>query len=323
MTSGTPQRLPGREAIVTVAAIQTRAVTGDKEGNNEAALELVHRACDDGAQLLVLPELGNSGYMFNSREEVAAVAESLPGGETIELWSTVARERGVYLCGGFVEADGGRFYNAAVLVGPEGVIGRYRKVHLWDEEKLFFEPGDLGLNVFHLPFGRVGIMICYDGWHPEVARILKLKGADIILDPTCWVLVPNIVTPENPVSAYLHMGQAHANSVFMVCADQCGVERGCTFLGRSCIAGPSGFVAGPGGFDEPEIMLAEINLAQARYHNWTALANPFADRRTDLFDSWLGYVDPPGAAAAYLAPATSRAGAGAMPVTTGAGAEAR
>lgn len=297
MTRAIPERLPGREAIITVAAIQTRAVTGDKEANNEEALALVHRACDDGAQLLVLPELGNSGYMFNSRDEVAAVAESLPGGTTIKLWSNVARERGVYLCGGFVEADAGRYYNAAVLIGPDGIVGRYRKTHLWDEEKLFFEPGDLGLNVFHLPFGRVGIMICYDGWHPEVARILKLKGADIILDPTCWVLVPNVVTPENPVSAYVHMATAHVNSVFIVCADQCGVERGCTFLGSSCIAGPSGFVAGPGSFEAPEIVMAEVNLATARYHNWTALANPFADRRTDLFDSMLGYVDPDGPAA--------------------------
>lgn len=297
MTRAIPDRLPGREAIITVAAIQTHAVTGDKETNNEQALELVHRACDDGAQLLVLPELGNSGYMFNSRDEVAAVAESLPGGETIKLWSELARERGVHLCGGFVEADAGRYYNAAVLIGPEGIVGRYRKIHLWDEEKLFFEPGDLGLNVFHLPFGRVGIMICYDGWHPEVARILKLKGADIILDPTCWVLVPNVVTPENPVSAYVHMATAHVNSLFIVCADQCGVERGCTFLGRSCIAGPSGFVAGPGGFETPEIVMAEMNLATARYHNWTALANPFADRRTDLFDSMLGYVDLDGPAA--------------------------
>ncbi len=95
------------------------------------------------------------------------------------------------------------------------------------------------------------MMICYDGWHPEVARILKLKGADLILDPTCWVLVPGVVTPENPVSAYVHMATAHVNSLFIVCADQCGVERGCTFIGRSCIAGPAGFVAGPGGSASP------------------------------------------------------------------------
>jgi predicted amidohydrolase len=288
----------GAERAVTVAAIQTRAITGDKEGNNERALEAIHRAADLGATLLVLPELGNTGYVFETREEVAELAEPV-GGETTRLWLEAARERGVYVCGGFAEADGGRFYNAALLVGPEGVVGRYRKVHLWDEERLFFEPGDLGLNVFHLPFGRVGIMICYDGWHPEVARILKLKGADVILDPTCWVLVPDVVTPENPVSAYVHMATAHVNSLYLVCADQCGVERGCTFLGRSCIAGPAGFVAGPGGFEEPELVLGEIEPVRARYHSWTALANPFADRRTDLFDPLLGYREPAGAAEAY------------------------
>ena len=293
------QRQPGHESTIVVAAVQTRAITGDKQGNNERALEAIHQAIDDGAQLLVLPELGNSGYVFNTRDEVAELAEPVFGGETTAMWTKVARERGVYICGGLAEADGGNFFNAAVLVGPEGFVGRYRKAHLWDEEKLFFEPGDLGLNVFDLPFGRVGIMICYDGWHPEVMRILKLKGADVILDPTCWVLVPNVVTPENPVSAYVHMASAHVNSLFVVCADQCGVERGCTFLGRSCIAGPAGFVAGPGGFEQPEILLAEINPVQARYHHWTALANPFADRRTDLFDPLLGYRPPPNEAAAY------------------------
>jgi N-carbamoylputrescine amidase len=308
-------REPGAESVIKVAAIQTRARTGDKSDNNDRALEAVHRACDDGVKLHVLPELGNSGYVFNSREEVAELAEPVFGGDTVAGWIEVARERGVYICGGLAEVDAGKFYNSSVLVGPEGVIGRYRKVHLWDEEKLFFEPGNLGLNVFHLPFGRVGIMICYDGWHPEVARILKLKGADIILDPTCWVLVPELITPENPVSAFVHMAIAHVNSLFIVCADQCGTERGCTFLGRSCIAGPAGFVAGPGGFEQPEIVSAEINLAQARYHSWTSLANPFADRRTDLFDHMLGYHDPDGVAAAFgpgsvaealTAPATAR-----------------
>ncbi len=293
-------RDPGHESVVKVAAIQTRARTGDKEGNTRQALDAVRRACWDGVRLVVLPELGNSGYVFNSREEVAELAEPI-GGDTTQLWLDAAREHDVYICGGFLEVEAGRFYNSALLVGPDGLIGHYRKVHLWDEEKLFFEPGNLGLNVFNVPFGRVGIMICYDGWHPEVARILKLKGADIILDPTCWVLVPNVVTPENPVSAYVHMATAHVNNLFVVCADQCGIERGCTFLGRSCIAGPAGFVAGPGGHEDPEIVSAEINLAQARYHHWTSLANPFADRRTDLFDAFLGYREPADAPQASLA----------------------
>jgi len=295
-------REPGRESVITVAAIQTRASTGEKDANNRSALEALHAAADDGARLLVLPELGNSGYVFDSREEALSLAEPAFGGPTTAAWAEFARERGCWVCGGLAEIDDGRLYNCAVLVGPEGFIGRYRKTHLWDEEKLFFEPGNLGLNVFDLPFGRVAMMICYDGWHPEVARILKLKGADVILDPTCWVLVPGVVTPENPVSAYLHMATAHVNSMFVVCADQCGVERGCTFIGRSCIAGPGGFVAGPGGFESPETVMAEINVVQARYHNWTALANPFADRRVDLYDPMLGYREPENAAAARFAP---------------------
>lgn len=298
-------RQPGRESVITVAAIQTRAHTGEKEANNQAALEELHEAADRGARVMVLPELGNSGYMFDSREEALEQAEPAFGGPTTSLWAEFARERDCWVCGGMTEIDDGRLYNAAVLVGPEGFVGRYRKTHLWDEEKLFFEPGDLGLNVFSLPFGRVAMMICYDGWHPEVARILKLKGADLILDPTCWVLVPGVVTPENPVSAYVHMATAHVNSLWIVCADQCGVERGCTFIGRSCVAGPAGFVAGPGGSESPEVLTAQINVVQARYHNWTALANPIADRRVDLFDPLLGYRDPPRAADAVPARSTA------------------
>jgi len=292
MTSRSDARIPGEESLLTVAAIQLAAVVGDKEGNNQRALDGLHRAADDGVQLMVLPELGNTGYVFNTRQEALAEAEPAYGGPTTTMWLEVARERGVYICGGLAENDGGRLYNSAVLVGPDGYIGRYRKVHLWDEEKLFFEPGDLGLNVFDLPFGRVAMMICYDGWHPEVARILKLKGADLILDPTCWVLVPDIVTPDNPVSAYVHLATAHVNNLFIVCADQCGQQRGCTFLGRSCIAGPSGFVSGPASEVDPEIVAAEINVAAARYHHWTPLADPFADRRVDLFDAMLGYREP-------------------------------
>lgn len=287
------ERVKGKESLIRVAAIQMEPRVGDKAGNVERQLALIAEAAAQGVRLMVLPELGNTGYIFNTREEVAELAESLPGGPTCAAWIEACREHDVYLCAGIAERDGERFYNSAVLIGPGGYIGAYRKVHLWDEEKLFFEPGDLGIPVFHLPFGRVGVMICYDGWHPEVARILALQGADIICDPTCWVLVPGLVTAENPISAYVHMASAHVNGVFMVCADRCGVERGCTFLGNSCVVGPSGFVAGPASFEKTEIVSAEINLAQARYKHWTELADPFADRRTDLYDRLLGYRPPP------------------------------
>ena len=289
---GSGERIKGKESVIKVAAIQMEPRVGDKAGNVKQQLAFIAEAAAQGVRLMVLPELGNTGYIFNTRDEVAELAEEVPGGPTCAAWITACREHGVYLCAGITEREGDKFFNCAALIGPQGYIGKYRKIHLWDEEKLFFEPGDLGIPVFHLPFGRVGVMICYDGWHPEVARILALQGADIICDPTCWVLVPGIVTAENPISAYVHMASAHVNGIFMLCADRCGTERGCTFLGNSCVVGPAGFVAGPASFEKPEIVAAEINLVQARYKHWTDLADPFADRRTDLYDRLLGYRPP-------------------------------
>lgn len=157
------ERVRGRESLVRVAAIQMEPRVGDKAGNVERQLALIAEAAAQGVRLMVLPELGNTGYIFNTRDEVAELAEPVPGGPTSAAWIEACREHDVYVCAGIAERDGGRFYNAAALIGPGGHIGTYRKVHLWDEEKLFFEPGDLGLPVFHLPFGRVGVMICYDG----------------------------------------------------------------------------------------------------------------------------------------------------------------
>jgi predicted amidohydrolase len=283
------ERIKGKESLIKVAAIQMEPCFGDKDRNIHKQLDLIKKAADQGVRLTVLPELGNTGYIFNSREEIGKLAEEVPDGASCEAWMKACQDLGLYVCAGITERDGEKFYNTAVLMGPTGFIGKYRKIHLWDEEKLFFEPGDLGIPVFHLPFGRVGIMICYDGWHPEVARILALQGADIICDPTCWVLVPGIVTPENPISAYVHMASAHVNGVFLICADRCGTERGCVFLGNSCVAGPAGFISGPASLEKEEIVAAEINVVQARYRHWTDLANPLADRRTDLYDRLLGY----------------------------------
>jgi len=283
------QRVKGVESLITVAAIQMEPHVGDKAYTLDRQVELIREAAVQGVRLMVLPELCNTGYIFNSRNEVAALAEEVPAGPTCQEWIRACREHGTYLVAGIAEREGERFYNCAALIGPSGYIGKYRKIHLWNEEKLFFEPGNLGIPVFHLPFGRVGVMICYDGWHPEVARILALQGADIICDPTCWVLVPGLITAENPLSAYVHMAAAHVNGVYMICADRCGVERSCTFLGNSCVVGPAGFVAGPGSFEETEILAAEINIVTARYKHWTELADPFADRRTDLYDRLLGY----------------------------------
>lgn len=283
------QRVKGQEALIKVAAIQVEPHVGDREHNLNNSVELIRKAARDGVKLMVLPELCSSGYMFNSRAEAMASAQPVPEGATVQAWLAAAREGNCYVVGGVAEREGNKCYNTAAMVGPEGYIGKYRKMHLWDEEKLFFEPGDLGLPIFHLPFGRVGIMICYDGWHPEVARILALQGADIICDPTCWVLVEGLIDLENPISPWVHAVSAHVNGVFMICADRCGTERGSTFLGNSCVVGPTGFLTKRGSVDREEVISAEVNLAAARYRHWTDLADPFADRRVDVYDRLLGY----------------------------------
>jgi predicted amidohydrolase len=284
------KRKKGKESLIKVASIQMDSRFGDKGYNIQKQTELIREAARKGVCLAVLPELASTGYYFDNRDEVGELAEEVPDGPTCEAWMECCKTSGVHLCGGIAESDGGRYFNTAALIGPDGFIGKYRKTHLWDEEKLFFESGDLGLPVFDLPFGRVGIMICYDAWFPEVPRILALRGADILCSPGAWQIVPGEDTPERPLSAHLHSATAHLNRVFVICANRIGTERGITFLGSSCIAGLVDYAAGPASWDKEEIVAAEINVVQARYKRETDLADRFADRRIDLYDMFLGYT---------------------------------
>lgn len=283
-------RVRGKEGLVKVAALQMEPHVGEKDENLKKSIELIEKAASQGVKLMVLPELCNTGYVFNSKDEAAAAAEKVPGGPSYSLWEEEARKRGVYICAGVTEKDGDSLYDTAVLIGPRGYIGKYRKVHLWDEEKLFFEPGN-SLPIYNLPFGRVGMMICYDGWMPEVARILAIKGVDIICDPSAWVVVPSISTLDHPLAPEIHMAQANMNHIYMVCSVRVGIERGVSFLGSSCIVGPSGFLAGPASPHEEQIISAELNAVQVRYKNWTKMVNPISDRRIDVYDKMLGYKE--------------------------------
>jgi len=282
------ERVKGKESLIKVAAIQIEPHIGDKEYNLRKMTDFIDKAAAQGAKLIVLPELANTGYVFNSREEAFSLAETVPGGPTTDLLINKAKEKNIYIATGISEREGKVLYNSAVLVGPGGYIGKYRKSHIWDEEKIFFEPGNLGFPVFDLPLGRVGIMICYDGWFPEVTRILKLQGADLVLNPTNWVYVPGVITEEKPVSPDMHSAFAHANSMFIISADRIGKERGVPFLGLSNIAGPSGTIK-RASWNKEEIITSEINVIDARYTIWTKFADLLRDRRIDLYDVLLGY----------------------------------
>ena len=295
MTDSAPNRTGGRVSPATVAVVQFDPQVGLEHGehNRTRALELAAQAAADGATLIVLPELATTGYTFASREEAYAHAEPVPEGPTVAAWEAFAREHGVHLVGGIAERDGVRLFDTAVLIAPDGYVGRYRKTHLWNQEKLWFTPGDEGLPVFETTIGRIGLLICWDIWFPEVPRLLAQQGADIIASINNWVWTPPPLFDEagRCMATYLTMTAAHVNNVVIAAADRVGTERDSRFLGCSVIAGtngwPIGRVAGP---EEETILSAEIDVVAARSAPiWNDLNDLLRDRRTDLYDGMLGY----------------------------------
>lgn len=284
------------EAEIRVACIQMEPVVGEKDRNTARSLEFIATAADAGARLIVLPELANSGYVFETREEAFGLAEEIPTGPTCMAWAKIAAERGLYLVAGIAEREGQTLYNSAVVIGPDGYIGTFRKVHLWNAEALFFEPGNLGFPVFKTPIGRIGTFICYDGWFPESYRMCALQGADIVCIPTNWVPIPGQDKSREAMANILVMGAAHSNSVFVAAADRVGTERGQPFLGESLIVSYTGWpIGGPASGTEEEIIYADMNLADARRkRNWNEYNQVLRDRRTDIYDEMLGSGEGPG-----------------------------
>jgi predicted amidohydrolase len=167
---------------------------------------------------------------------------------------------------------------------------------LWGKENVIFQPGNLGVPVFDIGVGRVACAICYDIWFPEIFRLAALQGADMLCVPTNWVPMP--AQPGNlPMMAnILAMGGAHANSMFVAAADRIGVERGQPFLGNSVIVSHTGWpLAGPASLDREEMLIADIDLADARRNrNLTDFNERLRDRRTDLYGEMLGSKAIPG-----------------------------
>ena len=248
----------------------------------DKAIRTAHAA---GANLVVLPELSDSGYVFMSEEERAGLASPIPEGESSRRLIALARELGFYFVSGLAERDADSFYNSSIICGPDGYIGKYRKLHLWNREKLFFEPGNLGLPVFATPVGKIGILICYDGWFPEAFRQLALNGAELICVPTNWVPMPGHDKSAPPMANILHMAAAHSNAIFIACADRVGTERGQEFIGSSLIVGPTGWpIAGPANHDDEAIVVATVSLDSLAASRIVSERNDVVgDRRPDVY----------------------------------------
>ena len=267
-----------------VACIQMNPVIGDKPTNVSRSADLIRSAAERGVDLVVLPELANTGYVFRDRQEALDLAEKVPGGETTAVWSELASRHQTTIVAGIAERDGDNLFNSAVMVGPKGYIGRFRKVHLWGDEKKIFEPGDLGFPVYQAPFGRVAIAICYDVWFPETFRAAAVQQADILCVPTNWVPMPGQPADRPAMANTLVMAGAHSNNLVVACADRVGVERGQPFEGQSLIVDRRGWpVAGPASRLDEEILFAQIDLDPSSRRGVGADNDVLQDRRPEVY----------------------------------------
>jgi 5-aminopentanamidase len=275
-------RRPARVAVAQMAPEQ-----GATARNVDRVVERLGEAATRGAQLVVFPECALSGYLVDDIDELERVAEPIPGRATQRLAEACARWR-VHAVVGILEQGTDAIYNSAVLIGPGGVVGRYRKAHLpgLGLDRLVAH-GNTPFAVYETPVGRVGLAICYDLRFPEAARLLALQGADLIAIPTAWPVMDRLAPPST-IPDVLTRARACENRVFLAVADRVGQERGRPFLGRSQLVDVFGGVVAEGGTGGEEILEAEFDLALARQKDFVYVPGEFethwfGDRRTDLY----------------------------------------
>jgi 5-aminopentanamidase len=270
-------------AKTRVACCQVSPRVGDPAHNAELARAAIADAAALGAQIVVLPELVTSGYVFGSIDEVEAAAVPADG-ELLRGWAREAGHGDMVVVGGFCERAGdGRLFNSCALVDGEGVRAVYRKLHLWNEENRWFSRGEEPAPVAQTRYGRIGLAVCYDLEFPELTRGLALDGAELIALPTNW---PHEGDPPDgrPILHSLAVTTAYLSRVFVVVCDRCGAERGLEFEGGSVIAGPDGALrAGPLAGRGPGTLTAEIDLSEASDKRSNEHNDAFADRRPELY----------------------------------------
>lgn len=275
---------------ILVAAVQTQPVFGDVARNLAEITAAVTQAASSGARLVVLPELCTTGYMFSGRDEALALAEPVPSGPATQALTALCCDLDLHLIAGVAERSGDFLYNSAVLLGPDGHIGTYRKLHLWDNENTIFQPGNADLPVYQTPLGNIGLLICYDAWFPEAFRVLALRGADAVCLPTNWVPIPGQQPGQPAMALLLCQAAAHVNSMHVIAADRVGIERDQPFIGQSVIVGPTGWpLAEPASSDQPQIITAATDLTSGRrLRHWNKHNDPLRDRRPGQYTGILG-----------------------------------
>ena len=267
-------------------AVAQLAPGRDVAANAEQTVQVLREAAGHGAHLIVLPELCTSPYQLGDAP-LGDWAEEIPHGKIIQCWLAQAKALGICCVAGVLEREGNRYYNTALVLGPHGMIARYRKAHLFGWERARLTPGDHAYVATEMAIARIGVLVCYDLRFAEAVRLLVLQKIQVLCVPAAW----SDAGKPQPLdrhgfsgAAHLALGHAYANRVFVLCANRIGVEGGQRFLGNSLIAGPSGHaLAGPAGATETALLIQDINPAEAENKAIGANNDVLADRRTDLY----------------------------------------
>lgn len=269
--------------LVKVAGVQMRIVITQMEKNLNAMLQHASELAEDGVHLVVFPECALCGYCFDSLAEALPYAETLPGPSTDRI-TALCQEKNIYVVYGLLERDGDDLFNACALVGPQGLVGSYRKIHLpYLGIDRFTTPGNRPFEVFDAGGLRVGMNICYDGAFPESSRVMALQGADVIVLPTNW-------PPGAECTAdFVINTRAMENHVYYLAINRIGTERGFPFIGKSRFCAPNGSLLDSADHVDPAMLIGEVNLDWVRNKHVIRIEgkheiNRFADRRPDMYE---------------------------------------
>jgi predicted amidohydrolase len=278
-------------AVMRAAVAQSNPRLGDVAGNLAGCLTRLDEAASAGCDLVVFTECALTGYMFEDAETAHRCAETIPGPSTDALAAACART-GLHCVLGMLEADGDTLRNAAVLLGPGGLVGRYRKSHIaCIGVDRFTVPGEEPYEVFDTPIGRIGLEICYDWRFPEISRVLALQGAEIIAHPT------NSPVQAREVAEFMTRARASENAVFFLTANRCGDEGGTSFFGWSQIVDPNGRRIAEAGAGEALVFCdLELGLARAKTRrpgDGGYSVSLFDDRRPELYAPILDRTEAP------------------------------
>lgn len=266
-----------------VAVAQIDSVFNDKTTNLKKCEQFIKQARQEYVDLLVFPECALNGYVYNSFDEAYEAADPVPGDLTDSL-VLLCKKYQITCVFGLLERRDGQLFNTALLVSPEGIVGKYSKTHLiYLGVDRFTSPGD-DIPVFELPQAKVAMIICYDMRFPEAARSAALKGAQIILSPT------NLPTGAKAYASFINKTRALENRVFLVSADRVGVERGVQFIGKSQIISTGGQVIAEASIDQEELIYADILPNQADIKHIINIPGEyefdiFGDRQPALYDA--------------------------------------